>query len=88
MKQKIAILGAGGMLGSMVLDVFAKDKDFYVRYNIAKNPNTPIKILKELSKDENWGVRCHVATNINAPKSLKATCRKQLLNDISSINQH
>jgi len=30
MKQKIAILGAGGMLGLMVLDVFAKDKDFYV----------------------------------------------------------
>lgn len=30
MKQKVAILGVGGMLGSMVLDVFAKDKNFSV----------------------------------------------------------
>lgn len=30
MKQKIAILGAGGMLGSMVLDVFAKDENFSI----------------------------------------------------------
>lgn len=27
-KQKITILGVGGMLGSMVLDVFSRDKDF------------------------------------------------------------
>ncbi len=30
MKTKVAILGVGGMLGSMILDVFAKDKDFKV----------------------------------------------------------
>jgi len=30
MKKKIAIMGAGGMLGSMVLDLFAKEKDFAV----------------------------------------------------------
>lgn len=28
MRQKVAVLGVGGMLGSMILDVFAKEKNF------------------------------------------------------------
>lgn len=50
MKQKIAILGAGGMLGSMVLDVFAKDGNFSVVATVRET-----KEIKNFKKYKNVG---------------------------------
>jgi pentose-5-phosphate-3-epimerase len=41
-----------------------------VRGGVARNPNTPIKILEELAKDEDEGVRGGVARNPNTPIKL------------------
>jgi len=48
MKQKIAILGASGMLGSMVLDVFSKDSDFSCLATVRSSSE-----LKNLKKYKN-----------------------------------
>ena len=44
----------------------SRDNDYYVRYVVARNINTPIAVLIELSKDNNF-VKCAVAENINTP---------------------
>jgi hypothetical protein len=38
-----------------------------VRWYVAKNPKTPVGVLRELSKDEDGGVRRVVAENPNTP---------------------
>ena len=43
-----------------LLVFLSKDKDYIVRYYVASNPNTPIKILEKLSKYD-------VASNPNTP---------------------
>jgi len=35
-----------------ILEYLSKDKDWIVRFKVARNPNTPIETLKELSKDK------------------------------------
>ena len=46
-----------------VLVKLAKAEDINVRYNIARNPNTPAKVLAELAKDENSIIRGTAAGN-------------------------
>jgi pentose-5-phosphate-3-epimerase len=41
-----------------------------VRWGVAGNPNTPIKLLEELAKDEDRDVRGGVAGNPNTPIKL------------------
>jgi len=41
--------------------------DLKQKFELAKNPNTPIHILEELSKDEDNWVRQYVAKNPNTP---------------------
>ncbi len=48
-----------------VLDELSKDEDFYVRWDVAENPNTTSETLDYLSKDEYWYIRCGVANNTN-----------------------
>ena len=40
-----------------VLTILSIDKDWYIRYYVAANPNTPVDILKKLSKDKHRSVR-------------------------------
>ena len=42
----------------------------------AKDPNTPIKILEELSKDSHYSIRCLVAKNPNTPVRILETLFK------------
>ena len=48
MKQKVAVLGAGGMLGSMVLDVLAQDENFSIVATVRD-----LKEAKKLKKYKN-----------------------------------
>ena len=38
-----------------------------IKWNVAKNPNTPIETLNLLATDEDFFVRCNVATNLTTP---------------------
>jgi len=38
--------------------------------DLAKNPNTPLDILRELAKDYDWGIRRYVARNTRAPVNI------------------
>ena len=40
------------------------------KYELAKNPNTPVETLKVLATDENYDVRYEVAENPNTPVEL------------------
>ena len=46
-----------------ILDILAKDKDWYIRCNVAGNSNTPTEILTILAKDKNNSVISFVAKN-------------------------
>ena len=37
------------------------------KYKWARNPSTPLDILRKLAKDKNWGVRAGVAGNSSTP---------------------
>ncbi len=45
----------------------SKNSDVCVRYNIARNPNSPADILRELSKDSKYDVLYGVLENPNCP---------------------
>lgn len=49
----------------LILDSF--NKNYNVRYSIARNKEIPIPVLEKLSNDENWEVRLAVARNKNSP---------------------
>ena len=53
------------ILGLIELSKDNTDSD--VRYAVARNINTPIAVLTELSKDNDYDVRRAVARNINTP---------------------
>lgn len=46
-----------------LLAYLSSHKNNLIRYWVARNPNTPINILKILSKDENWYVCCNAKCN-------------------------
>jgi 3-methyladenine DNA glycosylase AlkC len=48
-----------------ILTKLSNDKDCYIRYYVAANPNTPIEILTKLRKDKDWEVRCSATYNFN-----------------------
>ena len=50
-----------------MIEELAKDKDWVVRYGVAKNPNTPVDILRKLAEDVDYGVKLEVARNPNTP---------------------
>ena len=54
------------------LAVLSTDKDIYVRYYVAGNPNTPEKVLTVLSTDQDAGVRWSVAKNPSTPAKVLA----------------
>ncbi|MBO5142195.1 MAG: hypothetical protein J6C46_04240 [Clostridia bacterium] len=45
--------------------------NFETRRDLAKNLNTPLTILDELSKDKNWRIRYYVAKNPRTPLALR-----------------
>ena len=49
------------------LFVLAKHEDWEVRYRVARNCNTTVKTLIELSEDDSMAVRCGVATHPKTP---------------------
>ncbi len=46
---------------------FSKHENWWVRYKVAENPNTPVQTLEKLSEDEDSDVRYDVASNPNTP---------------------
>ena len=54
-----------------ILEKLSDDKNWWVRYKVANNPNTPTHLLEKLSDDKNWLVRNAVANNPNIPHELK-----------------
>jgi len=66
-----------------VLELLAKDKDEYVRGEVAANPNTPISVLELLAKDKDEYVQCGVAGNPNTPIPVL----EQLANDMQKYVQ-
>ena len=61
-----------------ILNILAKDRDFYVRYGIARNSNTSAESLAMLAKDKYIEIRFCVVYNKNT--SIKVL--KELINDI------
>ncbi len=51
----------------LFLEELAKDDYWRIRENVARNPNTNIKVLDTLSTDKNGNVRWRVAQNPNTP---------------------
>ena len=43
---------------------------FNMKCKLAKNPNTPKRILTLLSKDENWWIRSYVVENSNISRKI------------------
>lgn len=54
-----------------LLEVLADDKDWWVRYRVARNPNCSIRLLEKLAGDKNFIVRSCVARNPNCPEHIK-----------------
>jgi len=59
-----------------VLNKLACDKDEDVRWDVARNPNTPKQTLNTLSKDKNEYVRWDVARNPATPAQTLNTLSK------------
>ena len=53
-----------------MIEELAGDEEAKVRYEVAKNPNTPIDILTKLAEDENSDVRWEVVHNPNTPADI------------------
>jgi len=68
-----------------LLSRLAKDEDFFVRKEVAKNPNTSKKTLSELAKDKNWAVRATIAENPNASKRTLSRLAKDKDEDVRMI---
>ena len=52
------------------MEKLSEDDSWRVRRHVAKNPNTPVSVLKKLAKDEDEDVRYLVAGNANTPVSV------------------
>ncbi len=52
--------------------ILAEDESWKVRCAVARNTNTPKKILAQLAEDEDLNVRRSVARNTNTPKKIIA----------------
>lgn len=50
-----------------ILTKLSTDKDWIVRWGVARNLNTPVETLAKLSEDEDANVRHTVARNHNTP---------------------
>jgi hypothetical protein len=62
------------------LSVLASEENIFIRYWVARNPNTPVKILEQLATEEYYRVRCGVVENLNCPHYLKKAIKfKKLL---------
>ncbi len=48
-----------------------KDKDWFIRYCVTENPNTPKEVLKKLSKDEDVSVRYYATEKPNFDSKVK-----------------
>jgi hypothetical protein len=53
-----------------ILSFLSKNKNYSIRCRVARNPNTPVSILKVLIKDDDPYVRMWVLQNINCPKNI------------------
>ena len=53
-----------------VFEKLSEDKDWHVRTDVARNPNTPVNVLEKLSEDKDWYVRTNVARNPNTPVNI------------------
>jgi hypothetical protein len=58
-----------------VLEILSKDEDD-VRWRVAWNTNTPVKVLEDLSTDEDWSIRSAVVRNPNTPVGALETLAK------------
>ena len=50
-----------------MIDELVEDRDWHVRYGVARNPNTPVEVIMKLAEDEDANVRYGVARNPNTP---------------------
>ena len=48
-----------------VLTILAKEVNWRIRANVARNPNTPVEILDILAKDTDWQVRVGISYHPN-----------------------
>ena len=69
-KSALARLNSNEEVSREELIELAKDKNWYIRASVAKNPKTPKEILEILAKDEDWIVREAIAKNLNTPKEI------------------
>ena len=46
-----------------MIDELVEDRDWHVRYGVARNPNTPVEVIMKLTEDEDVNVRYGVADN-------------------------
>ena len=46
-----------------MIDELVEDRDWHVRYGVARNPNTPVEVIMKLTEDEDVNVRYGVANN-------------------------
>jgi hypothetical protein len=63
------------------LFLLANDKHYYVRCEVAFNPNTPPEVLERLANDNEWYVRRWVANNPSTPQYIRTYLKiKEFLN--------
>ena len=56
-----------GEMSPEMLEKFAESKNIRVRYEVAKNHNTPTEVLRKLADDKIWNVKSEVAKNPKTP---------------------
>ena len=69
-KKSLEYLTSHILYSEAAFKLLAKNKDEWVRKNVASNPNAPVELLTLLSKDKNEWVRKDVASNPNTPEPL------------------
>ncbi len=49
------------------LAIMSKSKNWNIRWEVAKNSNSPFYVLRKLANDKEWCVRCGITENLKTP---------------------
>ena len=63
-----------------IIELLAKDKDFWIRASVSKNSNIPKEILEILAKDKDYLVRAHLLHKIQI-------CQKRQFKSFARISR-
>jgi hypothetical protein len=85
-EQEKILTSSNEKTNQTLLKILSKDKDSYIRANVAKNRNTPLEVLAELSLDQDEFVR--EAVDLNPLKKSAIEERKFMITDMGEGTEH